>query len=61
VAGLVEPGVELGITLADRAAALAALGRHEEARAAAAEAAALAEETGFDGYRERLVGDARVL
>jgi DNA-binding SARP family transcriptional activator len=60
VAGLVEPAVELGLTLADRAEALAALGRHEEARAAAAEAAALAEETGFDGYRERLEGDARV-
>ncbi len=61
VAGLVEPAVELGLTLADRAEALAALGRLEEAQAAAREAAALADETGFDGYRERLVGDARVL
>ena len=59
--GLVEPAVELGLTLADRAEALAALGRLEEAQAAAREAAALADETGFDGYRERLVGDARVL
>ena len=61
VAGLVEPAVELGLTLADRAEALAALGRLDEAQAAAREAAALADETGFDGYRERLVGDARVL
>ena len=61
VAGLVEPAVELGLTLADRAEALAALGRADEAQAAAREAAALADETGFDGYRERLVGDARVL
>jgi DNA-binding SARP family transcriptional activator len=54
VAGLVEPAVELGRTLADRAAALSALGRHEEARAAAEEAAALADEARFDGYRDRL-------
>jgi tetratricopeptide (TPR) repeat protein len=62
VAGLVEPAVELGLTLADRAEALAALGRYDQARAAAAEAAALADETGFDGYRARLevAGDARV-
>jgi DNA-binding SARP family transcriptional activator len=56
VAGLVEPGVELGRTLADRAEALAALGRAEEAAAAAAEAAGLAERLGFDGYLARLAG-----
>jgi hypothetical protein len=56
VAGLVEPGVELGRTLADRAEALRALGRDEEAASAAAEAMALAEELRFDGYRERLAG-----
>ncbi len=61
VAGLVEPAVELGLVLADRAAALRALGRLDEAAAAAREAAALADETGFEGYRERLEGDARVL
>jgi tetratricopeptide (TPR) repeat protein len=57
VAGLVEPAVELGRTLADRAAALAALGRADEAAAAAREALELADATGFDGYRGRL-GDA---
>jgi DNA-binding SARP family transcriptional activator len=56
MAGLLEPGVELGRTLADRAEALRALGRDEEAAAAAAEALALAEELRFDGYRERLAG-----
>ncbi len=61
VAGLVEPAVELGLTLADRAEALATLGRLDEAQAAAREAAALADETGFEGYRDRLVTDARVL
>jgi tetratricopeptide (TPR) repeat protein len=61
VAGLVEPAVELGLVLADRAEALAALGRSDDARAAAREAAALADETGFDGYRDRLATDARVL
>jgi DNA-binding SARP family transcriptional activator len=60
VAGLVEPAVELGLTLADRAGVLAALGRPDDARAAAREAAALADETGFEGYRERVVTDARV-
>ena len=60
VAGLVEPGVELGRTLADRAEALRALGREREAAAAAAEAAALAEELRFDGYRERLAGARQV-
>ena len=61
VAGMVEPAVELGLVLADRAEALTALGRTEEAAAAAREAAALADETGFDGYRDRLATDARVL
>jgi hypothetical protein len=56
VAGLVEPGVELGRTLADRAEALAALGRADEAAAAAAEAAGLADRLGFDGYLARLAG-----
>jgi tetratricopeptide (TPR) repeat protein len=54
VAGLVEPGLELGRTLADRALALAAAGREIEARAAADEALALADELSFAGYRERL-------
>jgi len=54
VAGLVEPAVELGRALADRAAVLAALGRGEDARAAAAEALALADESGFSGYRDAL-------
>jgi DNA-binding SARP family transcriptional activator len=54
VAGLVEPAVELGRALADRAVALAALGRGDEAAAAAEEALALADATGFDGYRGRL-------
>ncbi len=60
VAGLVEPAVELGLTLADRAEALALLDRPDEAQAAAREAAALADETGFEGYRDRLETDARV-
>ena len=60
VAGLVEPAVELGLTLADRAQVLTLLDRPDEARAAALEAAALADETGFDGYRDRLETDARV-
>jgi tetratricopeptide (TPR) repeat protein len=54
VAGMVEPAVELGRALADRAVALAALGRGDEAAAAAEEALALADATGFDGYRGRL-------
>ena len=49
VAGLVEPGVELARTLADRADALTALGRATEAASAAAEAARLAEALRFDG------------
>ena len=54
VGGLVEPGVELGRTLADRAGALRAEGRDAEARAAVEEALALADELRFDGYRARL-------
>ena len=54
VGGLVEPGVELGRVLADRADALRAAGRAAEARAAGEEALALADELRFDGYRARL-------
>ena len=61
VAGLVEPALEFGLTLADRAEALATLGRLDEAQAAAREAAALADDVRFEGYRDRLVTDARVL
>ena len=56
VAGLVEPGVELARTLADRADALTALGRAAEAAAAAAEAARLAEALRFDGDWARRAG-----
>jgi len=58
VAGLVEPAVELGKALADRAGVLAALGRSDEAAAAADEARALADATGWEGYRARLEGAA---
>lgn len=54
VAGLVEPGVELGRVLADRAVVLAAAGRADEARAAAREAEQLADAMRFDGYRTQL-------
>jgi DNA-binding SARP family transcriptional activator/predicted ATPase len=56
VAGLVEPGVELGRVLADRAAILARAGRPDEAGAAAAEALALADAMAYDGYRSALEG-----
>jgi len=56
VAGLVEPGVELGRVLADRAAVLARAGRPDEAAAAAAEALALADAMAYDGYRGALEG-----
>ena len=59
VAGLVEPGLELGRVLAERATLLAEAGRGEEARAAAAEAAELADAVGYDGYRGRLAALAR--
>ena len=54
VAGLVEPGVELGRVLADRAAVLAAAGEDEGAREAAREAIRLADALSFDGFRLRL-------
>jgi hypothetical protein len=54
VAGLVEPGVELGRVLADRAETLARAGRLDDARPPAAEAAALARDAAYDGYRQRL-------
>ena len=54
VAGLIEPALELGRVLADRALALVGEGRTGEAAEAAAEAAALADELPFDGYRETL-------
>jgi hypothetical protein len=54
VGGMVEPAVELGRVLAERARLLALAGRDAEAREAAREAAALADAARFDGYREIL-------
>ncbi len=54
VGGMVEPAVELGRVLADRARVLGAAGRTAEARDAAREAAALADAARFDGYRHVL-------
>jgi len=54
MAGLVEPGLELGRALADRATVLAAAGRLIEAGDCAIEAAALADALGFEGYRRQL-------
>ena len=54
VAGLVEPALELGRVLAERALLLARCGRAGEAAAAAAEAAALADELSYGGYRTTL-------
>jgi DNA-binding SARP family transcriptional activator len=54
VAGLIEPVVELGRVLADRALVLREAGRHAEASAAAAEAAELADAAAFTGYRSQL-------
>lgn len=54
VAGLIEPAVELGRVLADRALVLRAAGRHTEASTAAAEAAELAEAMAFTGYQNHL-------
>ena len=54
IAGLIEPGVELGRVLADRAAVLRVSGRHAEAAAAAEEAAEFAEAMAFTGYRRQL-------
>jgi len=50
-AGLVEPAVEVGRILADRATTLASAGRLGEAIAAATEAGAIADSSGFEGYR----------
>ena len=49
-----EPGVELGRVLAQRAALLGAAGRSDESRAAGLEARRLADALDYDGYRERL-------
>jgi DNA-binding SARP family transcriptional activator/tetratricopeptide (TPR) repeat protein len=54
VAGLVEPGLELGRVLSARASVLAMEGRLEESHAAALEASDLADALGFDGYRAEL-------
>lgn len=54
VAGLIEPAVELGRVLVDRALVLHAAGRHAEASTAAAEATELADTTAFTGYRRQL-------
>ena len=66
VAGLVEPGIELGRVLAELAAALISAGRAAEAAHPASEAATLADALAYDGYRRTLqslpkdVADARV-
>ncbi|MBA0125111.1 AAA family ATPase [Haloechinothrix sp. YIM 98757] len=54
VGGQVEPGVELGRVLAERAVLLSDVGRADDARAAAEEAILLADRLGFDGYRQRV-------
>lgn len=54
VAGLVEPAVELGQVLAEQALVLGGEGHALDARAAAEEAAALADELRFDRYRPTL-------
>ena len=51
VAGLVEPGIELGRVLAELASVLASAGRIDEAAVAAAEASELADALAYDGYR----------
>ena len=51
VAGLLEPGIELGRVLADRALVLARSDRAQEAREALRQAEALAAQLHFDGYR----------
>jgi hypothetical protein len=66
VAGLVEPGVELGRVLAELACVLAAAGNDDEATRAASEAHELASALAFDGYSRTLqslpkeIADARV-
>ena len=54
VGGLVEPAVEIGRVLADRACVLAACGRFEESQTNADEARAIADAVEFDGYRALL-------
>lgn len=54
VAGLIEPALELGRVLSERARVLAEAGRGEEAAAAAREALDLADAVGFDAYRADL-------
>ncbi len=54
VGGQVEPGVELGRVLAERAGLLARSDREDEARAAADEAARLADTLRFNGYLSAL-------
>ncbi|MDX6646694.1 MAG: hypothetical protein QOK40_2421 [Miltoncostaeaceae bacterium] len=61
VAGLVEPGLELGWVLADRAGLLIAAGRLGDARTAVEEAAGLADALAYDGYRDRLAASRRAL
>jgi DNA-binding SARP family transcriptional activator/tetratricopeptide (TPR) repeat protein len=54
VAGLLEPVVELGRVLSERALLLSRLGRADQARRAAERAARLADELAYDGYRDTL-------
>ncbi|MDQ4102742.1 MAG: hypothetical protein M3186_03130, partial [Actinomycetota bacterium] len=54
VAGLVEPALELGQVLVERADLLTAAGRAAEAQAARQEAATLAAALGVEGYRSAL-------
>ena len=54
VAGLVEPALELGRVLAERALVLSRLGRTEDVAAVAAEASALADALAYGGYRDTL-------
>jgi DNA-binding SARP family transcriptional activator/tetratricopeptide (TPR) repeat protein len=61
VAGLVEPGIELGRVLAERAVLLGESGRFAAAAAAAEEATDLARRLRFDGYEATLAIAKRVL
>jgi DNA-binding SARP family transcriptional activator/tetratricopeptide (TPR) repeat protein len=61
VAGLVEPAVELGRVLAERAALLAGRGELAEAAASAEEAADLARRVRFDGYDATLAQTRELL
>lgn len=60
VAGLIEPALELGRVLSERARVLTEAGRHEEAAAAAREALDLADALAFDGYRADLLASLSV-